>query len=367
VTRLGVKEAIVGGAVVPGDVVIEDARIAEVGASPPGGGGTAAPGFVDLQVNGFGGVDFLSADVDGFETAGRAQARTGVTSYQPTLISMPLDAYEESLGVIAHLAEAPGGVRVLGVHLEGPFISPRWPGAHNPANIIPPDLAIAARLCDTGPVTYMTLAPEVDGAGALIDYLTDRGIVVSLGHSDADAPSAYRAFDRGAASITHIYNAQRRWQPRDPGIAGAALVRPDVTVQAICDFVHVAPEAIHSAWMIAGPRFAIVTDAMMAAGMAEGPFRLGDREVFVADGAARLADGTLAGSVATMDSMLRNLVSLGIPMSAAIAAATSAPAALIGRPELGDLRPETTADVVVLDDALEVVRTVVGGTEVFAA
>jgi N-acetylglucosamine-6-phosphate deacetylase len=366
-TRLGVREAIVGGEAVAGDVVIADGRIAAVGVSPAAGWGTASAGFVDLQVNGFGGVDFLASDAEGFRHAGEAQAATGVTAYQPTLISMPVEAYERSLDVIARLPEAPGGVRVLGVHLEGPFISPEWPGAHNRANLLAPDLRLAERLCDMGPVTYMTVAPELEGGEALVALLVDRGLVVSLGHSDADAPTARRAFERGASAITHIYNAQRRWKPRDPGIAGAALVRPDVTVQAICDFVHVAPEAVHAAWLATRRRFAIVTDAMMAAGLPDGPYRLGDRDVWVSDHAARLEDGTLAGSVATMDSMVRNLVSLGIPLTDALAAATEAPARLIGRPELGSLRPGTPADVVVLDESLEVARTVVNGTEVFAA
>jgi N-acetylglucosamine-6-phosphate deacetylase len=366
-TRLGVREAILGGEVVAGDVVIADGRIAEVGASPAAERGTASAGFVDLQVNGFGGVDFLASDAGGFRRAGEAQAATGVTSYQPTLISMPVEAYEHSLDVISHLPEAPGGVRILGVHLEGPFISPKWPGAHNPANLRAPDLQLAQRLCDMGPVTYMTLAPELEGADDLITLLVDRGIVVSLGHSDADARIARGAFERGASAITHIYNAQRRWNPRDPGIAGAALVRQDVTVQAICDFVHVAPEAVHAAWLATGRRFAIVTDAMMAARLPNGPYRLGDRDVCVSDRAARLEDGTLAGSVATMDSMVRNLVSLGISVPDALAAATETPARLIRRPELGDLGPGTPADVVVLDDSLEIVRTVVSGIEVFAA
>jgi N-acetylglucosamine-6-phosphate deacetylase len=366
-TRLGVEAALVSGEVIAGDISIDDGRISGIGLSPPGRAGLACAGLIDLQVNGFDGVDFLDTDGDGFERAGRALAATGVTSYQPTLITSPLAAYERTLEVISHLPEAPGGVRVLGVHLEGPFISAKWPGAHNPDNILAPDLQLAERLCDIGPVTYMTLAPEARGAGDLIDLLIDRGIVVSLGHCDADADTANHAYDRGASSITHIYNAQRRWQPRDPGIAGVALIRPDVTVQAIVDFVHVSREAIHAAWLAARGRFAMVTDAMMAAGLPDGEYRLGDRDVRLADGAARLHDGTLAGSVATMDSMVRNLLSLGVPAIDALATVTRVPAKLIGRPELGDLRPGTPADIVVLDEGMQVMRTIVGGAEVFAA
>ena len=366
-TRLGVEAAVVGGEVVLGDVSIDDGRISEVGLSPGGAAGLAAAGFVDLQVNGFEGVDFLASDIEGFVSAGAALAATGVTSYQPTLITSPLESYERTLDVISHLPETPGGVRVLGVHLEGPFISPQWPGAHNPAHIRAPDIQLAERLCDIGPVTYMTLAPENEGAGDLIELLTDRGIVVSLGHCDADANIARRAYDLGAKAITHIYNAQRRWKPRDPGVAGVALIRPDVTVQAIVDFVHVSPEAIHATWLTTRRRFAMVTDAMMAAGLPDGEYRLGDRDVRLSEGAARLHDGTLAGSVATMDAMVRNLHSLGIDIVDVLASVTRAPADLIGRPELGDLQPGTPADVVVLDDELHVTRTVVGGTEVFAA
>jgi N-acetylglucosamine-6-phosphate deacetylase len=366
-TRLGVEAAVVEGEVVAGDVSIDDGRISEVGLSPAGAAGLASAGFVDLQVNWFDGVDFLDSEIDGFVRAGSALASTGVTSYQPTLITSELASYERTLEVISHLPEAPGGVRVLGVHLEGPFISPKWPGAHNPDNIRPPDIQLAERLCDIGPVTYMTLAPEVQGADDLIDLLTDRGIVVSLGHCDADATTARRAYDHGAKAITHIYNAQRRWAPRDPGIAGVALVRSDVTVQAIVDFVHVSREAIHAAWLTARGRFAMVTDAMMAAGLPEGEYRLGDRDVRVSEGAARLYDGTLAGSVVTMDSMVRNLSSLGISIVDVLATVTTAPSRLIGRPELGDVRPGTPADIVVLDDGLRVMRTLVGGVEVFAA
>ena len=365
--RLGVSEAKVDGEIVAGDVVIENGLVAEVGVSPPGRKGLAAPGYVDLQVNGFAGVDFLAADADGYAGAGKSLARTGVTAYQPTFISSPLSAYEEALTVARSLQPSPGGPRVLGVHLEGPFINPTWAGAHDPLNARAPDLELAARLCDAGPVTYMTLAPELPGALDLIDQLVAKGIVVACGHCDADAPTAHAAFDRGARAVTHIYNAQRRWQPRDPGVSGVALVRSEVIVQAIVDLVHLASEAAFAAFLAARGRFAIVTDAIMAAGLSDGTYSLGDREVFVSEGAARLADGTLAGSVSTMDTAVRNLVSLGAELSDALDAASSIPARLIGRPELGTLQPGTPADVVVLDDSLAVTRALVDGGEVFAA
>ena len=210
--RLGVAAAIVGGVVAPGDVILEDGLIARTGVSPAGSEGLAVPGFVDLQVNGFAGIDFLAAEADGFRLAGRALAATGVTAYQPTLITSPLEAYWKPLETIATLPNEPGP-RVLGLHLEGPFISPRWPGAHNPDHVIAPDLSIADRLLAAAPVTYMTVAPEEPGGLELISHLVARGVVVACGHCDADARVAKDAFDAGARALTHIYNAQRRWKP----------------------------------------------------------------------------------------------------------------------------------------------------------
>jgi N-acetylglucosamine-6-phosphate deacetylase len=364
--RLGVQAALVDGALVEGDVAIADGRIAGLGLKPAAASGLAVPGFVDLQVNGFAGVDFLTADADGYEQAGQAMAATGVTAYLPTFISSPPDAYREALAAVAVLPSASAGPRVLGVHLEGPFLSPRWPGAHNPTNMLEPDLALADNLCDAGPVAMMTLAPELPGALELIEHAGARGVVVSCGHSDADAGVAHAAFDRGARAITHVHNAHRRWQPRDPGLGGVAVVRPDVTVPAIVDGVHLAPETVKATFLAARERFCLVTDAVQAAGLGDGSYRLGDRTIHVADGAARLADGTLAGSVGTMDQAVRNLVELGATVAEAVGAATRAPATLLGNPDLGRLVEGGVADVVVLDEELRVVRTLVGGAEAFA-
>ena len=197
---------------------------------------------------------------------------------------------------------------------------------------------LAERLVGAGPVTTMTLAPELPGALELIDWLVARDVVVSCGHSDADAAQAYAAFDRGARAITHVYNAHRRWRPRDPGIAGAALVRPDVTVQAIVDGVHLAPETAYGAFLAARERFCLVTDAIEAALLDPGEYELGGRPVRSRDGAVRLPDGTLAGSVLTMDEAVRNLVASGADWTDAVHAASTAPARLLGRDDLGRLR-----------------------------
>jgi N-acetylglucosamine-6-phosphate deacetylase len=354
---LGVRYALVGDILVRGDVRVEDGRVAAVGVVPAGASGLAAPGFVDLQVNGFGGVDFLAAEPPDYATAGAALAATGVTAYLPTFISSPEDVLRRA---VAAAAPAPGP-RVLGVHLEGPFLSPRWPGAHDPAHLRPPDAGLIDGLRG---VALVTLAPELDGALEVIRALAGRGIVVSCGHSDADAAAAHAAFDAGARAITHLHNAHRRFGHRDPGLGGVALVRPDVTVQAIVDGVHLAPEAAYGAFLAARERFSLVTDAMAAAGLGDGRYRLGSREVVVEGSEARLPDGTLAGSVLTMDRAVRNLAALGASEVEALLAATRAPARLLARADLGVLAPGSPADVVVLDDRLEVTATFVDGQRV---
>jgi N-acetylglucosamine-6-phosphate deacetylase len=366
--RLGVSAALVDGTLIDGDVTIDGDSVTAVGVPGDGGRGVAVPGFVDAHINGIAGVDFLTADADGHARAAEALAAVGVVAYQPTLVSSPPGAYDAALAAAAAAMAAPdGGARVLGVHLEGPFLSREWPGAHDPANLREPDPDLLDHLCGAGPVTMVTLAPELAGALDLLERLTARGITVSVGHSDADAAAAHAAFDRGATAITHVHNAHRRWRPRDPGPAGVALVRPDVWVQAIVDGVHLAPESALGAFLAAGSRFCLVTDAVEAAGMPPGSYRLGDRDVHVEDGAVRLADGTLAGSVLTMDAAVRNLVASGVALADAVHAASTAPARLLGRDDLGVLRPGVAANLAVLNEELEVERTVVAGREAFAA
>jgi len=364
VMELGVSAALVDGTLVPGDVRIAAGQIMEVGVRPgTSARGMAVPGFIDLHINGFAGVDFLAAEPDDYHVVGRALAATGVTAYVPTFVTSPLSTFQEALRVVSEAAPE-AGPRLLGVHLEGPFISRRWKGAHDEHYIREPDLALAGRLCDAGPVRVVTLAPERPGGLELVEYLTDRSIIVSCGHSDADVQTAHRAFDRGARAITHVYNAHRRWRPRDPGLAGAALVRDDVTVQAIVDDVHLAPETSYAAFLATRGRFSLVTDAIAAAGLPPADSRLGHLNVQVRDGEVRLPDGTLAGSVLTMDRAVANLVAKGASLAAAVHAASRAPALLIGRPELGRIAVGHPADIAVLDDDLGVIRTFVGGEEV---
>jgi len=365
--RLGVSAALVGDALVPGDVLVADGLVQAVGVAPAGAGGIALAGFVDLQVNGFGGVDFLTAGGEEIACAEVALAATGVTAYQPTLISAPEAELARALAVLGAVPAVAPGARRLGAHLEGPFLSPRWPGAHPREHLRAPDGALVARLLAGGPVAMVTLAPELPGGLELVRSLSARGVIVSIGHSDADTATVHAAFDAGARGLTHVHNAHRRFAPREPGPAGVALIRPGVGVMAILDGVHLAPETAAAAWLTARERLCLVTDAIAAAGTThEGPTHLGRCAVTVAEGAARLADGTLAGGLGTMDRALRELMALGATLAQAGHAAARAPALLAGRPELGQIAPGAPADLVVVDEGLRVRRTVVAGREAFA-
>jgi N-acetylglucosamine-6-phosphate deacetylase len=361
--RLGVEAAVVDGVLVPGDVVVANGRIDSVGAAG-GGRGIATPGFVDLHIHGFGGVDFAAADADGYRRAAGALVEHGVTSFQPTFVTAP----EEEL--VASLAAAPRGdlgARMLGCHLEGPFISPVRLGMHPGGARRDPDLGLLERLLAAGAVTEVTIAPELPGALELVDTLVGRGVVVSVGHTDATAAEAQAAFERGATVVTHLFNAMRPFAHRDPGVVGAALARDDVVVELIVDGHHLADEAVLLAWRAAGGRVALVTDAIEAAGVGDGRWRLGAVAVEVRDGAVRKEDGTLAGSVLSLLDAVRNLIALGVPVAAAVDAATRVPARVVRRPDLGSIAPGAPADVLVLDDRLELVRVLVAGAERVAA
>ena len=355
--RLGVEAAYVDGRLVPGDVAVHDGRVTAIGLEGTGRG-IASPGFVDLQVNGFAGVDFLGTDADGFAAAGEALLETGVTAYLPTLIT---SEEEDLVAALASVPRAARGARILGVHLEGPFLSPARLGTHRRDARRDPDPALLVRLLAAGPVRLMTLAPELPGALDLIDLLHAHDVVVSLGHTDATAVQAHEAFDRGVRAVTHVFNAMRPLAHRDPGVVGAALSRPDVVVQAIVDGVHLDPDIVRLLWRAAAGRLSLVTDAIAGAGLGDGTYALGEIEIVVADDVVRSGDGMLAGSALTMDEAVRNLVALDVPLEGALEAATSVPARVLGAPDLGRITLGGPADIVVLDDALQVVRALVGG------
>ena len=318
------------------------------------------PGLFDLQVNGFAGVDFYSADSGAYARAGEALLRTGVTAYQPTIITSSEEELEAALGEVPPNGAAP---HVLGAHLEGPFLAPERLGTHPAGDRRDPDVALLERLLAAGPVAHVTLAPELPGALELVDVLRARGVTVACGHSNATAEQARLGFDRGARTVTHIFNAMRPFEAREPGLAGAALACADVAVLVILDGVHLADDTARLVWRAAAGRMALVTDAVSGAGVGDGSYRLGSVDVEIENGVVRRADSVLAGSTVTMIDAVRNLVELGAPLAGALAAASEVPARVAGRRDVGNLRPGAAADVVVLNDSLEIQRVLAGGED----
>lgn len=359
--RLGVRGAVVGGEYVAGDVGVADGAITAVGL-PSGRAGVALPAFVDVQVNGYAGVDFLAADVPAWHDAARALAHDGVGAFLPTLITAPPEATAAALSTATQAMRTlpPDCARILGVHLEGPFLSPAKPGTHPVEWLRQPDPGLTQTWVDTGVVRLVTLAAELPGAVALVRQLVARGIVVSIGHSNAGAAEAHAAFDAGARTVTHLLNAMRPIAGREPGLAAVALSREDVAVQIICDGVHLADDTVKLVLASAGHRLMLVTDAIAATGVGDGVVQLGQVRVHVRGMEARRADGTLAGSVLTMAAAVRNAVAAGASLETAAAAATVRPAALLGA-ACGELRPGDPADLVVMNDDLHVRDALIAG------
>jgi N-acetylglucosamine-6-phosphate deacetylase len=365
----------------PGYVACENGEITAVGSGRPGrrpdielADGVLLPGFVDLQVNGYYGVEFGTADSDGWAQVAGRLPETGTTAFLPTFITSPLDELAAALrcaaSLIPGLNQTGSGSRVLGIHLEGPFISPRRPGAHNPRWIADPDPAAIDALLTAGDgqLRLVTLAPERDGGMAAIKQLTAAGVLVSVGHSDATAQEVSAAAMCGARMVTHLFNAQRPLHHREPGVVGQALADTRLVSSLIADLHHVAGQVAAIAFTAAPGRICLITDAAACAGMPPGSYVLGGEPIELAegDGAPPVrADGTLAGSALRMDSAVANMVAAGVGLADSVAAATRIPADLAGHPELGRIAQGALADLTWLSDDLRTRATWIGGRQVF--
>jgi len=358
-----VDAALVDGAFVAGDVAVGAGRVSAIGLAPAGSGLIATAGFVDVQVNGYAGVDFSTGDVSGYQRAGEAMLAAGVTTFQPTFITLPWSAYPAAIDVAARAKLVTPGM--VGIHLEGPFISAERCGAHDPANIVDPTPDRLAALTGHAVVTWTTVAPDVAGGLEAIRAFVEAGTTVAIGHSDAAAATAHAAFEAGATSVTHLFNAQSSLGHRAPGIPGVALDDDRVWLTLIIDGHHLAPEVVRLVYARAPDRAIMMTDAIAATGLGDGTTELGDRTVTVTEGEARLEDGTLAGSVLTMDQAVRNLVELGIPLESALASATANPARAVGGTTPVDLAPGSAADITVLTRDLAVLKVLRAGAVVY--
>lgn len=341
-----------GQSATPAWVTVADGRIVAVGAGEPPSGAVdlgdalLVPGFVDVQVNGTGPVDFAEASVDEIIGAVDALVARGTTGLLLTICSAPLNTYDAMLERVAR-ARAARPDAIIGVHLEGPFLGGA-PGAHPPAVLRSADASFLRHVVDTYDdlIRLVTLAPEADLGFGATRMLAAAGVVVALGHSTVDFDGARAGADSGATMVTHLFNGMAALHHRAPGLAGAGLDDRRLVPSLIADFVHVHPALVKLA-LDARADAVLVTDAVGVA-----------PPVVVRDGAAYLADGTLAGSTLTMDAVLRNVASIGIPVARAIRYATGNPARVLGLSDRGRIAPGARADLVALDPVSLAVRTV---------
>ena len=358
-------------------VEIEDGRVASVGTrgerDAAGGarvldfpGATLAPAFFDVHIHGAAGHDVMEATPEALDAMGRFLASRGTGSFLATTVTAPLDATLRAVNGLAKLIAKPGreGIaRPVGIHLEGPFLSHAKRGVQPAEHLLAPNMATFDRLYEAaeGQVRLMTLAPELPGAVELTAHATERGVRVSVGHSDATAAETRAAIAAGAVSATHTFNAMRALDHREPGILGVVLTESALYAELICDGIHCAPEMVRLWWRAKGAeRGILVTDAMSAAGMPEGEYRLGGFTVQVANGRA-MARGVLAGSVLTLDRAVENLVAFaGARIADALRTVTVNPAAMIGAVDAGRVAVGMPANLVAVDAAGKLAACVIG-------
>jgi N-acetylglucosamine-6-phosphate deacetylase len=379
-TVLRSERIVTAGGVLAGELRIRDGRIEAIAPAPPAprpedtetldlGRCWIVPGFIDTHVHGGGGAQLHSTDPDELAAACGFHAAHGTTALLATTVSAPVRELEAIVAAIARAAGSPQtmGARILGTHLEGPFLSPDRAGAMDPDTFLAPDISVLARLrhAAAGTLAMMTVAPELPGAGALIGACSANGTLVSIGHTDARYAEVVAAAGLGARSATHLFNAMRGLHHREPGTVGAVLDLESLNAELICDGAHVSAPALRLALRAKGAHgVRLITDAMAGAGMPDGVYRLGAGSITVTEGRAWLPGGqTLAGSTLTMDAAVAHAVTtLGLSVPEAVALASANPARVLGlHSRKGSIAIGMDADLAVLDDQLRVVATLVGG------
>ena len=345
----------------------------EIGLSPEGRvidcqGLLASPGWIELQINGAFGVDFAEQPQKIWEIAARLP-EFGFTAFLPTIVTSPMEVFQQAIEVWKS-GPPPGwkGAIPLGLHFEGPFLNPKKKGAHNPQFLQPPNLNLIADWEAANGVRLVTLAPELPGAFELARNLRERGIVLSIGHSFATYEEAIAAFEQGFQYVTHLYNAMPPLEHRAPGLVGAILTHPEITVSLIADGIHVHPAMLKLAYQTRSPeQVVLVTDAMSALGMPPDRYPLGGRqEVFVDEHSARLKDGTLAGSILKPATALQNMMAYcNVPMEAILPCLTQTPARVLGLASKGRLQVGADADLTLIDSQGNPAMTIVAGEIVY--
>jgi N-acetylglucosamine-6-phosphate deacetylase len=330
------------------------------------GGKYLAPGFIDVHIHGAGGHDTMDGTYEALNCISKTIVKHGTTSFLPTTMTVALDDIKTSVETISYAKEhGTDGANVLGVHLEGPFISPQMIGAQNPKYVAAPSIEafnyIVGNNIDS--VVSITLAPEVPGAEELIKYLKSKGIVVSIGHSKATYAETVHGIQCGICHSTHLYNAMTGLHHRESGVVGA-IFDTDITTETISDGIHISYPSLRIAYRTKGTdKVILVTDAMMACGMADGKYALGGQDVFVKDNAARLENGALAGSVLTLDKAIRNVYkNTDYKLYDVVKMATVNPAKLCKVDDKkGRIAEGYDADLVIFDEDINIERVIVNG------
>ena len=358
------------GRFVRGGFSVENGRFAHVLEDVPGpaedlDGALVIPGLVDIHVHGCAGADFSDGDYAGLVRMARHLARRGVTSFAPASMTLPYDALDKAFHAAARLRREglADGARLMGIQMEGPFLSREKRGSQNPAYLRLPDWDRFLRLYDAaeGLLRIVDVAPELPGAVEFTRRASEK-CRVSVAHTAAGYDQAAAVFDAGATHLTHLFNAMSGIHHRHPGPIGAASERENVTAELICDGIHVHPSAVRMAFRLFPGRICLISDALRCCGMADGSYSLGGQEILLSGGVARLTGGTIAGSAADLYQCMRRAVSFGIPREQAVWAATALPARVIGREsETGAIADGRAADFVICGGELEPEAVYLGG------